>query len=650
MVKFQKEEYLILEYDLDAQKTKVNFSNKFNTAISNWEYLTRISPIIAIDFSNAPVSIPQINLENKCHLIFFGLFNPENLDLEIFNNTKVWITHGLFNLICFTQEEEKFNNVIQWLEGYSIRHESWEIQNYELTSISFLFFDSKENEWRKKINEIQEINVPSTLRSCIMEYCALTSSILSRSEKTVTEFIDFFARIISFVESDLKEYLASNKAIYDVFSDITVINSGLTRFSSQTFAGITPIEQTEGHIWSHSLLGNGIPNYALFKIRKFVEEKIGELRIPVIIELLQYITDDVPNLLNINALDDFWSKDNLILYLANTKVSKKYKNELKEEIVPLITYFSGRDGYRSQVNTLSAPIESISSANTIEWSLITITHEISHTIIKGILPLILPNLADENDIKRSIEIAIVRDCEIHNLLEEIKRVVLISILDIELCSTGKKENELEISNESDFIEVLGRWHSEIEEILAHVFDFMYFYSSDAEKYIKEIWISWSVLPNVKKRIHGYLVRTICAILSHYLSKGLQAEEYCYTVVLNTFSSLKEQNGGIPVINEASEYLEDNWDLIKEHVAARRQLVKIAKAFLYSESMVKGAFGEEWISINKNSIEGIYNYRKNILSRKPMSNPLLFIKQFSNSLQPSSIESLWIYYNIVFNYE
>ena len=53
--------------------------------------------------------------------------------------------------------------------------------------------------------------------------------------------------------------------------------------------------------------------------------------------------------------------------------------------------------------------------------------------------------------------------------------------------------------------------AECNELLTHIFDFLYFYRGDAEAYVRCVWASWAVIPNIQHRLTDYITRCLCAL-------------------------------------------------------------------------------------------------------------------------------------------
>jgi hypothetical protein len=142
------------------------------------------------------------------------------------------------------------------------------------------------------------------------------------------------------------------------------------------------------------------------------------------------------------------------------------------------------------------------------------------------------------------------------------------------------------------------------------------------------------------------VRTICTVLVRHLRRGNIAEELAKQEVQNYLEGLK-RNGGGSYIDRALSYISDHWiDEIKPRVLARKELVKIGRAFLYSENIAAKFRRESAVSAKAGDREG-YDLRPYHIEQKSISNPLRFIETFTKSNMPSSVESAWLLYVLAF---
>lgn len=418
---------------------------------------------------------------------------------------------------------------------------------------------------------------------------------------------------------------------YRNLSEVLTVNAGLSRYSSQTFAGTSPIIHTECHFWSNSLLGIGTTSIALRNIRAFIDKTLGKSRLPERFEKLKNVNKDIPDLSKIFPPDTD--------YLGDIKLDD---TNLKP-LFPLITYFSARDGYRSTQTTISAPLAAVSSCNCPRWSLMTLTHEFSHVIMRAILVDIYPDLSNNNEIKECNSLIDSNEPRA-SLFHEIKRLCLHSAIKMEDADSFSGPNNNE--KEYNIKDVLERKRHDIDETMVHVFDFLYFYGKDVDKYVPGIWASWGVIPNVSTRVREYVVRTICAVLSRHLKRN-KGEDFAKEEVKKSLMKLKESKLGGRYIQEALDLIDSRWDTELFYlVRARRQLVKIVTSFIFSKQIATDIRSELKISGGAGRKKG-YTLKQGVLELKPIDNPIMFIESFANSAQPSATISAWIFYVLAF---
>lgn len=649
----RKEEYILLEYSENHDSQLVKIHNTYSQVLKSWNYLNRVSPIFPVKFNGAKTQGSQSIFTKKVTLFFIGPLNPAELDWELIKGGKVWITFGLFNIIIYIKTGTQCDLIEKWLVKNNIRNERWDLNGNKIIKKSYLLLGKSKSDFRNFYKQIKQKESNYVIKSCLNEYFATVSSFLARANEVYPAFIEDILSINEFVKVITDKKFTDSKSIYEVFGFITELNAGISRFSSQTFSGIAPISATESHFWSHSLLGVGIANLAVFRLRKFIQKTVGDLRIPDLFDLNKKITN-FDEFKRLNCNEEFWYKNHISENLEDKDLAKHYSTLKKKKIMPLITYFSGREGFRTHHNTLSLPLESINSCNSYEWSLITITHEISHTIIRGILPNLYPDL---NNPKELEECMILSDpsSKTKTQFEEIRKYLFHSLVYMEKCAENVS-GEYEINSWVEFRDLLDKWHRDVEEIMAHIFDFIYFYEENEKAYISQIWTSWSVIPNIRNRVREYVIRTMCSLSSKYLRKGEETEILARTVFLNTLTELMKKNPeNAHYIREAIKVTVDTWDDdIKPNILARKNIIKIVRTFLYSEAFVSKVAQEKYPirsrSKGKKRPAKIYDLKHYNFTTHPVSNPLVFINQYSNSLKPSIAESLWIYNIMAFNYD
>jgi hypothetical protein len=266
--------------------------------------------------------------------------------------------------------------------------------------------------------------------------------------------------------------------------------------------------------------------------------------------------------------------------------------------------------------------------------------------VKTVVSELYPNRASKQEVLGAL--ALLEKKRGANLLEEIRRLLLISIIKMDDLHNA---DPVDLDEES-LVALIDRWEREVEEILVHVFDFVYFYGRDPDAYVVGIWTSWGTIPNISNRIRDYVVRTISTVFAVHLARK-SGEEASRNQVRRALKALQADNPNDGYIKTAIKYIDKHWDdEIRSQISARRHLVRIARSFLFSEkiatalrteSEISGRSGEKGRAGEK---EG-YTLKQGQLELRQIRNPLHFLELYTSSKFPSPAGSLWIFYVLAF---
>jgi len=282
----------------------------------------------------------------------------------------------------------------------------------------------------------------------------------------------------------------------------------------------------------------------------------------------------------------------------------------------------------------------------MRWSLMTLSHEISHIVIRAVLGKLLPVPNNHKQLEQSINIICQQPT---NYLEAAKKLLLHAIIGLHNTEVDPMikggERPLSISDIKGMIET---WHKEVEEILVHVFDYSFFFDN-IDDYISSIWLSWSVIPNISSRVPEYVLRTLCAALTDHLRRTDDLD-LAKADVVRILTKLRDSGKGGVYVDEALKLLDTSWDCrYKALLEHRRRLVKFSRGFLYWPGAASALRKEKWVTSGESDSHG-YAHKRRILSDIPLSNPLRFAKVFTHGVTPNISESLWLLVTAAFNYD
>ncbi|MEP4051550.1 MAG: hypothetical protein ABJN22_04830 [Litorimonas sp.] len=656
--------YLVLHTEAKVTDTRVEILDSFQASFENWDRGSRISPIWKLTDDGGTPPAPNL-LKGEYSVLLLGPCNPAKLISEIDlkptpdESVDIWVTTGLLNVVVLIKSEgasPKRERIISWVRAEQYGLEQWALSGGKIASeidVSDPRVDKEQVQ--KSISELAQsptLQKEPILKPTLMEYCSIMASAVSRSASMSPYFFDELCSFHSFVNRMCKEFESGESGLTALHmqSRLLNINAALSRFTSQTFSGVPPVLATECHFWTHSLLGTGSANMALAHIAKFAELRIGSWRIPERVSALASKKSDVPTYDELTSDTDIISNAGDVLGSAESLLSPEQHSQ---NISPIITYFSGRDGFSSLLQTLSAPLTTITGSNSHHSSLLTITHEISHIFVKGILTVIYPDMSCEEEINKSLEMLVDPTYQADNWLDAIKQLLVETILSMHSQKSTRKIRIEEFST-SEWAAVLKRWRHEVQEILVHTFDYLYFYGGEEDSidfYVESIWQSWSSIPDIGGRVEEYLLRTLCAIspqvLSHDPSVRYESSKLAVEKSLNNLIGMDLPHGGY--VENAKQLLLERWfhdeesKSIHKSFASRIGLVRLVQLFLYSSELSAELRGDWAVGAKDRD----YGFKTGHYSQTAITNPIRFLTSVMKK-KSSEAESLWVLHQIAFN--
>ncbi|MEW8353505.1 MAG: hypothetical protein AB2665_06870 [Candidatus Thiodiazotropha sp.] len=612
--------FLVLNRHDAQSKYLVQAYRGFNDALSSLKSNQRISPIFPI--AGAPP--PSLAIKSKSYLIFCGPIYPGLLDFP--SSINLYLTLGTFNVLAWCKNNHDAQVIKSFVCESQIKGEIWEVSNGEIKKIEQL--GDEEADLPESSKEI--IHVTQELRTTAREYCLLIAKARGKAclywPKHEKNFHDF--------DIGFREILIKEKDDLGRLTDLVITNAAISHFISQAYYGISPIVITESGYSINSLLGIGLASQALSSVRDFVSNVFTDTGFLQRIKLLKYHPNNTDALYRLKASDQFFNQD----YLYSEVVSEELENNPRGSILPTLTFFSGRDGFRSTRFSLSAPLEVISGANTYQWTLLTLTHEISHIFVAGVLGLFFP---DPKDLSKMDRIAglLTNKTQPTNLYQQAEQLLALGFVRLYQESvTNKptmppKENSCSAEDLKKYV-IYGSANA--NEILTHTFDFLYFYNSDPELYVRSVWSSWAVVPDIETRIPEYVNRTMCALFSGNMEWPLQTTIDLFKSILNGL--VDGHTGDEPeIIKRAYDYIVSNEEDCRTALNYRIPFVKFVRGILFSPTIAAQFTREERPDITSSE------FRK-----ETITNPLRFLEQHATDSKPQMLRSVWMLQHLAFS--
>jgi hypothetical protein len=630
-------EYLLVLRATSRSKN-VEIAPLLGDLLRQWNGRDRLSPLFEIYVKKARGAFKFER--GAAFLLFVGPVNPAQADslLPILRkkSDRAWLTFGLFNLVIYTTSRKESGELVAWTKRHPVplRFELWNLDQSRIKGVrSSPTSDKRPDSLLRSLSELPaKVTLPE-LRDATNEYCALLAGAACRSMQTHPQIKD---------ELELANSILTKAAFDDIprsrtgdsLASIALLvdsNAALSRFSSQMFSGVPPIFESECHFWTHSLLGTGVANLALVRIRRFITQSLGEARIPDQVDLLRNVTR--PELME-QVLNDGAIWDGPWLHRLPDVIGRNPLLAHIEPLAPLITYLSGRDGFHTTQMSLSAPLNILTSSSSLRWSLLTITHEMSHRVIDEVLSYILPKPSDKDELSRAVAILNEKQ-KPQNLLECLQFRILYGIAALNAAAPQIAPEET--VTERHLVDLMGVRREEIEEIMVHVFDFIYFYGADPKRYVPAIWRSWDAIPSLHRRLPAYLLRTLCAVLAKTWASPTAAQEAA-DAVASGLEDILRTDKNTAFIQDAMDYLKRERKNLLGSLRRRRILVGVVRTFLQSPEIVQEVRGQS-VKVDKQE--------ELTFDATPIENPLRFIEAHTSS-QASVEKSFWLLSRLAFD--
>jgi hypothetical protein len=326
------------------------------------------------------------------------------------------------------------------------------------------------------------------------------------------------------IEQQVDRYLLGHKRLNLSVDYIIQLNSSFAYILSQSFYGGPPLTRNLSLISSHSLLGIGTAMKALQRLTEFVIDGFS----------LHAVAEAVKNR---------YSGINVGLYLQPEGQTGEHTSTvdafLKESSAvtqtPKLAYFSTRMGFSEQGYSVTASTQCLSSACTVRRNMLTMTHELLHAHVKGLLATILARPVGELEIDSGLleltrdyrsavdEVFADTDCVRSWSVLKFLRFRMFTFADgiqaivtqFPNCTVPQQSSATihAAPVDDDHFEA-DRFKNSfgfLNELVVHVLDLHYFYDASPRVYLGTLWKSWATVPGVADKIEWYILRCLAAV-------------------------------------------------------------------------------------------------------------------------------------------
>jgi hypothetical protein len=583
----------------------------------------RLSPIFPLR-KDSPV--PNIT---NCHIHFFNFRNAYRalgrLDKIAGDDLKsnVFFSTGLCSIILICSDDDELRKFKKIVEVEPSGSEHWVIANSRVETFSY---EIDKSSAIIPINMVDYDSLPLNERALIDEFkvtiklllLKLTTHMpfeLEKIQRLIEEVNNLLIELIylnnpigtppatlsEYTEEDLKGKKVNQAINHQNVDRIIQINSALSYVSTQAFSGAIPILERRSLIRRNSFLGIGAAILALNNISRTIENSFSGVSID------KTITEQFANAAPLSGLDQLpkydsenWSSESINRY----QPSARTQNYLK------LPYFSGRLGFREAEYSIAAAIQSISSGASLEWSLMTITHEMLHGHVRTIINSIF--FGDENSASETLRSSFYskfREMYLHRstndkLIDSIRSVIFsYCTMTMEYGSLTMRAEykgdvyKVPLPDSLVLWKILAQENRNIHEIFVHVLDLNYFYANRLSLYIPLIWRSWISVPHINGDVRQYILRSLLTIASKSNLGVIHRFNWAVEILEELLTKYSTSQLNFPVIHEVIEILKDRKELKEYYLPAFKSslmLVDLVNEVFVSERLRGELFDDQYV--------------------------------------------------------
>ncbi|HIE33697.1 MAG TPA: hypothetical protein EYP86_00975 [Candidatus Altiarchaeales archaeon] len=411
-----KSYWLVLNRDEETKK--VTIIDNHSEAVSCQVKQYRISPIFPVSDN---YELPDF--DKKVYIQFYFVHNPFTTIVEmlrLFSGTDIekhiWISHGLAAIVYISGDEEEKQRIADLFLGQDTEVEGklkqnifaiqeWKLDNTILDPESAILLEPKQLDVEISLRDYSRL--PSDLQNDIFEFANCIKTVIQRSIIYTPDFTNGFESLIHVMneiiteldylfhpDSSIPEALSDREKdlkianyrlilINELTEEIVQMNSTLSYVISQGYAGVVPIEENSCLIHAYSLLGVGTAHKAFHTFYRYISNVFSEYPIDTIIEKYYKIPESpIYSDMNSSYIQEWQKKEEWgIDYYIENESGRKENHDL-------LVHFSGRQGFSESMYSISVAIQSLYLGITNRWSIITSTHEIMHSHVRGIYYLL----------------------------------------------------------------------------------------------------------------------------------------------------------------------------------------------------------------------------------------------------------------------
>ena len=515
----------------------------------------RVSPLFSLCGQEPTLSAEGV-------LLFLFPKNPRDTLSQIKSDEEpdivrsTYITHGLAAVVVFLDSQAKAEALQDRFIASLNGAEAWTYSGGMVKLQGIRIRRPADNSTPRPILcQIEIDRLPDHIAKEVTQFNLNVDVLAATVQNFAPEFTDLVTWLIESASKRIDEIRHRYQQDLDYHRDAAILvdlNSCLTMVISQLCSGASPLLHACYPVGQYSFLGIGTATRSAWSLYQHMARVFARVdHVSQLSGSLERGPAFDPGFDSTNKTIDTesWQRASRSLSLDNAVTESP--NPGRGHLI----YFSSRWGFHETLNSITLSWQTISSGALPEWTLLTLSHEFLHSYFRETVHSILftPEsygsldelVAKYNDARQRHSGNPGAWAGLRLSSADCMRFFILSQLQI--CSQLDKWVSSALSDHVPFCAEIsaitpGEAESlmqaympgDLEEYMVHILDYQYFYDTNDRYYISSIWNTWSLVPDVYRRVEHYVLRTLLALASSH------AEPSAPSVFISVHSKLRSE--------------------------------------------------------------------------------------------------------------
>ena len=263
-------------------------------------------------------------------------------------------------------------------------------------------------------------------------------------------------------------------------------------------------------------------------------------------------------------------------------------------LVPLLAHFSLRHGFKESKFSVTAASESLTAEHWPPWTLLTLSHEVMHSTVRGIFQALLGSEWDaasqqigDRELEELVSWYDSNGTHTASTLTGLRNAVLLACIAMARAAKvidGPMPSDKQLVDSPDLQKAYREYRQRAIELFVHFHDFYFVYGGQVEIYAMSLWASWTCVAAPLARPEEYLIRTLATLACGSGAHPREAFNRAAEILDEAMQDLEGLGITSPVFHQIRAMLKDDRERLREVFKVSYYLIDQIRLFFASPSI------------------------------------------------------------------